>query len=287
MRRNVLLWLSILVLAGSASGGASTEPTRNLTCAAATTEVDRCDAAHERSEACDYARIIASRCAAGNLQGLAAAGPAAPIEHGTGFRAPGNRSCWRATVGGQPMSGNGNLAVDPWAVAGIPGGGTGELPCGRPEVEAAYEARYVAGCIGPNSPLGGWCSGISNENRLRAKAATEWACENSPEMIGSTGRAGGWDCQATGRDITDFGAFGNWPMLLAIEAKINPPGCVLPKICALPCPTCPVCPLPTCIPPQVRNTACACESWTLVGWRKARCRAACDWATTLPPCGHQ
>src|SRR6185295_2216880 len=161
------------------------------------------------------AEVISPSLASQQEQGSVAG---AAAKRGTGLSGLGNFSCFRKVVSGGEAHGRGNLDVDPWEVAGMPGGDPGALPCQRPEVEAAYEARYVAGCIGPLSPLGGWCSGISNENRGRAKTALEWACLNRPEMIGSMGTAGGWDCKASGRDLTDMGAFGKFEMIYAIEA---------------------------------------------------------------------
>ncbi|MBW8874228.1 MAG: hypothetical protein JF614_04640 [Acidobacteria bacterium] len=50
---------------------------------------------------------------------------------------------------------------------------------------------------------------IDNEQKFVYQEAIEDACRNAPEMIGSQGAAGGWDCHITQRELNDAAATGD------------------------------------------------------------------------------
>jgi hypothetical protein len=216
---------------------------------------------------------------------------------GVGYQPLSHTTIYRADPGGQVLHATGAAEPDPWGVAC-----GSDLACLRawnffpnsiPAARDAYCAHYGV-CLAVIR--GGWAGGLSSENAKRLPEAMQYWFVHNPSRLHSPGASGGYDGVPTGTEITDALAFGE---ALAIfkeyclatgECDPNPrpsEPCLLPKVCGDPCPFCPpppVCPPKTCIPARVKSTACSCESWTLVGWRKARCREACAWAKTLAVC---
>jgi len=236
------------------------------------------------------------------------AAPSTAAIPGVGYQPLSHTTIYRADPGGQVLHATGAAEPDPWGVAC-----GSDLSCLRawnffpnsiPAARDAYCAHYGV-CLAVIR--GGWAGGLSSENAKRLPEAMQYWFVNNPTRLHSPGASGGYDGVPTGTEITDALAFGEALAIfkeycLATGSCGPPPPqdepCLLPKVCGDPCPLCqtpclspkvcvdppPVCPPKTCIPARVRSTACSCESWTLVGWRKVRCREACTWAKTLPVC---
>jgi len=140
------------------------------------------------------------------------------LKQGTGYTPRSNRVVARSIAGGPvDIFTTGNPAADPWSIACR--GRVGmhlrlclagrDLPTDRaPREEVCAEYLRAFGVRTCGQPAGGWAYGPGNERFGAAKNALEYFCRTDPAFIGSTGAAGGWDCTATGADITRLGAFG-------------------------------------------------------------------------------
>lgn len=188
-------------------------------CSTARAQLARCDAGQELNRSrCRAASDAALVCAIWSKPetGLLFS----PLAPGVGLAPRSLRTCWRETVSGPQKFGTGRLDIDPWTVAGMPGGSQGGLPCQLADVNEAYRLAFGQPCIGPGAALGGYCGGPSNEALRSATPLLEWACRERPDLIGSEGAAA-WNCRPGGLDLLRLAAFmGGNEMLASIRAAM-------------------------------------------------------------------
>lgn len=206
--------------ASAPGGGTWLETGSKAVCLTARAYAASCAARGDRSERCVEAEVLASACSigapvAGELgQGvMAAALPPVTLSPGAGYHPRTLATFWRDFPGGPERSGVGDPSTDPWALACVAKAGQEWQACLRsryltesPDVCAAYRRAFGVTTCG--SPGGGWTRGPSNERWGSARQALDYFCENDPAVIGSSGRAGGWDCQSTAVEWARLGAFG-------------------------------------------------------------------------------
>ena len=193
----------------------------NTFCALAQIEQGRCARGEETNRSrCDAADASVLVCAIGaqpGEQGLLGS----TLKPGVGLTPRSTQTCWREFVGGPQKFGTGRLDVDPWSIAGMPGGGQGGLPCGIEAVNLAYKEAFGQVCLGPGAPLGGYCGGPSNEILRGAPPLLEWACRNRPDLIGSEGSSA-WNCSPGGLDLLRLAAFAGGNQMLAAVRSAMP-----------------------------------------------------------------
>lgn len=240
-------------VAGDGSGRDAAKKAGNLGCIAARVLVQQCQVAIELDrDTCQYAEVIARVCDLAELPSLLGAPTA-----GSGYTPRGLTTFWRDTPGSPEKRGVGDLSADPWAVACSGKVGSALAACLRsrflesnPAVCAEYARAFGVTTCG--TPAGGWTRGPSNERWGSALNALNYFCENDPAVIGSTGRAGGWDCESTAVDWARLGAFGGEAIVTEWQKRTNPPAPVLcPNGRPDPGETCRTCPqdLGACPPP--------------------------------------
>lgn len=244
---------------------------RNLTCAAARVELQRCDAGTEaNADACAYARVIASVCDAAVIPEeeslFASAGPSYP---GAGFHPRSAATYWRDYPGGPERHGIGDPSIDPWAISCATKTGPNLAACLRsryleasPAVCDAYRRAFGVTTCG--SPGGGWSRGPSNERWGAAREALNYFCENDPSFIGSVGRSGGLDCESTGYEWAALGAFGAEYVVDEYSRRTQgpPPPPLCPNGRIDPGETCSNCPADVgpCAPPPPPDPRLDCSS---------------------------
>jgi len=230
MPKRIALLFAVLTAIGCATARESGPIVADTLCGIARAQMERCDTGRDldrnRCRAASDAVIV---CSIGNPPSSERSLFASPLRPGVGLTPRSLQTCWRETVGGPAKFGTGRLDVDPWTVAGMPGGGQGGLPCQRAEVNEAYLLAFGQNCIGPGAPLGGYCGGVSNEILRGVTPKLKWACENRPDLLGSEGMAT-WNCEPGGLDLLRLAAHvGGVQMLAAIDLAMGngppPPVC--------------------------------------------------------------
>ncbi len=153
---------------------------------------------------------------------------AAASNPGSGYAPRSTTVFYRAIPGGPEKTATGSLSADPWSVGCRGKVGADLAACLRsrfltrsPEVCAEYQRAFGVDSCG--TPAGGWTRGPSNERWGSALQALNYFCENDPAVIGSTGRAGGWDCQSTAIEWARLGAFGGEPLVTEWQRRTEPP----------------------------------------------------------------
>lgn len=201
-----------LALSGCATTGAlppgTIETGKNLGCAAAKVIDQRCQAGIEtNAETCFAAAVIARVCSAAENPTLLASVP------GSGYTPRSTTVSYRAIPGGPEKTATGDPSADPWFLACASKSGPELAACLRsrffpasPTVCAEYKRAFGVDTCG--TPAGGWTRGPSNERWGSALQALNYFCNEDPAYIGSTGRAGGWDCESTAVEWARLGAFG-------------------------------------------------------------------------------
>lgn len=235
-------------------------------CSIARAQLARCDAGQELNRSrCRAASDAALVCAIWSKPetGLLFS----PLAPGVGLAPRSLRTCWRETVSGPQKFGTGRLDIDPWTVAGMPGGSQGGLPCQLAEVNEAYRLAFGQPCIGPGAALGGYCGGPSNEALRSATPLLEWACRERPDLIGSEGSAV-WNCRPGGLDLLRLAAFmGGNEMLAAIRSAMpqGPAPVLCPNGMIDPGETCTTCPADAgaCPPPPPVDPRLDCSTLEL------------------------
>lgn len=200
--------LLAIIATGCASAPPQDETAKNLDCMAARILDQRCQVGIELDpDRCLYAATIARACDLADAPSLLASTP------GSGYNPRTLATSWRDTPGGPERFGRGDLSADPWALACSGKVGSALAACLRsrflestPAVCAEYARAFGVSTCG--TPAGGWTRGPSNERWGSALQALNYFCENDPAVIGSTGRAGGWDCESTAVEWARLGAFG-------------------------------------------------------------------------------
>jgi hypothetical protein len=250
------------------------QTTQNLTCAAAAIEATRCAQGLERSmDRCAYAELITRVCQAAEPAGLIATAtatlaPAAASNPGSGYAPRSTTVFYRAIPGGPEKTATGSPSADPWAVACRGKSGSALAACLRsrflvssPEVCAEYTRAFGVSTCG--TPAGGWTRGPSNERWGSALQALNYFCENDPAIIGSTGRAGGWDCDSTAVEWARLGAFGGEAIVTEWQRRTEPAVCGNHR--RDPGETCANCPTDVgpCMPPPSDPNAIDCSGLTL------------------------
>ena len=221
-------------------------------CSIARAQLARCDAGQDLNRSrCRTASDAALVCAIWSKPETSLL--ASPLAPGVGLTPRSLRTCWRETVSGPQKFGIGRPDIDPWTVAGMPGGSQGGLPCQLAEVNEAYRLAFGQPCIGPGAALGGYCGGPSNEALRSATPLLEWACRERPDLIGSEGAAT-WNCRPGGLDLLRLAAFmGGNEMLAAIRSAMpqDPAPALCPNGRIDPGETCVTCPADAgaCPPP--------------------------------------
>lgn len=256
----------------SPSTGGTRQATQNLDCAAAAIESTRCAQGLERSmDRCAYAELIARVCQSAEPRGLTATAgltAAAPSNPGSGYNPRTTTVFYREIPGGTEKSSTGSLSADPWALSCQGKTGTELAACLRsrflvssPAVCAEYAKAFGVNSCG--TPGGGWTRGPSNERWGSAVQALNYFCENDPAVIGSTGRAGGWDCESTAVEWARLGAFGGEAIVTEWQRRSEPPVCGNHR--RDPGETCANCPtdIGPCVPPPSDPEAIDCSSLTL------------------------
>ena len=235
---------------------------QNLSCEAAAIESTRCAQGLEKSlDRCAYAETIARVCRSSERQGLAAVavpGPAA--SPGSGYRPGSTTVFYRAIPGGPERTAIGSATADPWALScqGKIGGALAACLRSRflvsnPAVCAEYARAFGVDTCG--TPAGGWTRGPSNERWGSALQALNYFCENDPAVIGSTGRAGGWDCESTAVEWARLGAFGGEAIVTEWQRRSDPPVCGNQR--RDPGETCANCPADVGVCPPVETIDCS------------------------------
>ncbi len=227
----VVLLLPVLGCPSPGTGG-TVRSTQNLTCEAAVIESARCAQGLERSmDRCAYAETIARVCRSTEPHGLTAvAVPGAPATPGSGYRPGATTVFYRAIPGGPEKTATGSATADPWALSCQGKTGSALAACLRsrflvsgPAVCAEYARAFGVDTCG--TPAGGWTRGPSNERWGSALNALNYFCVNDPAVIGSTGRAGGWDCESTAVEWARLGAFGGEAIVTEWQRREQPPIC--------------------------------------------------------------
>lgn len=250
------------------------QATHNLTCDAAAIESTRCAQGLERSmDRCAYAELIARVCQPAESRGarIAAAAslvPAASSNPGSGYSPRTTTVFYREIPGGPEKTATGSLSADPWALACQGKAGTELAACLRSRFlvsSSAVCAEYkrAFGVTSCGTPAGGWTRGPSNERWGSALQALNYFCENDPAVIGSTGRAGGWDCESTAVEWARLGAFGGEAIVTEWQRRTEPAVCGNHR--RDPGETCANCPadIGPCVPPPSDPNAIDCSSLTL------------------------
>lgn len=221
-------------------------------------------------DACLYADVISRACTTGRAPDMGLVAASTP---GSGFLSGTSTVWFRRDPGSREDTATGDLSADPWAVNCRGKSGGDYAAClrsrfltGSPDVCAEWARAFGVDTCG--IPGGGWSRGPGNERWGSAQQALDWFCENDPAVIGSPGRAGGYDCVSTGLERARLGAHGGEPLVTEWQRRSQEPppppppasNCLAPKVCIDPpasCPACPVCPvcapLPT-LPPKARAT---------------------------------
>jgi len=267
-----LLVLLLSVGACSSPGNIGTgKATQNLTCDEAAIDSTRCAQGLERSmDRCAYAEVIARVCQSAErgataVPALTAGSSSNP---GSGYNPRTSTVFYRAIPGGPEKTATGSASADPWALACQGKAGTDLAACLRsrflvstPAVCAEYARAFGVDTCG--TPAGGWTRGPSNERWGSALQALNYFCENDPAVIGSTGNAGGWDCESTAVEWARLGAFGGEAIVTEWQRRTEPAVCGNHR--RDPGETCANCPadLGACVPPPSDPTAIDCSGLTL------------------------
>lgn len=224
-----------LIVTGCASGGSTSQT--QLTCVAAELLTQRKCAIEPNSDRCFYAQTVA-QLLCGKQAMMTSASLLAPelddasssssTLSGSGYSPRGLTVYYRSFPGGPEVSTTGNPSADPWAIACSGKLGANLTAClqsrfftSSPAVCAEYSRAF--GVVTCGSPAGGWSRGPSNERWGSAKNALNYFCENDPTIIGSTGRAGGWDCESTAVEWARLGAFGGESIVTEWQRRTVPP----------------------------------------------------------------
>lgn len=244
--------------------------TQNLTCDGAAIESTRCAQGLERSmDRCAYAELIARVCQSAERGATATTVATAPSSNpGSGYNPRTSTVFYRAIPGGPEKTATGSVSADPWALACQGKAGADLAACLRsrflvstPAVCAEYARAFGVDTCG--TPAGGWTRGPSNERWGSALQALNYFCENDPAVIGSTGSAGGWDCESTAVEWARLGAFGGEAIVTEWQRRTEPAVCGNHR--RDPGETCANCPadLGACVPPPSDPNAIDCSGLTL------------------------